>query len=241
MASKPLIGLTPGYFPKENAYWHMLKEAYSNAVWKAGGIPMLLTYPESEEKISEITNHIQGLLMSGGPDLPINIYGGKEYDMRGEGPMHNKRTTFDEEIFNICINKKIPVLGICASLQHINVLYGGTLYEDLETHLPKSIDHGYYKGPIAYHPVNVTENSLLHKIFGEDTVRVSSTHHQGIKILGDGIVATAITSDGLIEGIESVNGEANFIAVQWHPEIMQDDPIQMKLFEWLVKSAENIE
>ena len=115
------------------------------------------------------------------------------------------------------------------------------MYEDLETHLPKSIDHGYYKGPIVYHPVNVTENSLLHKIFGEDTVRVSSTHHQGIKKLGDGIVATAITSDGLIEGIESVNGEATFIAVQWHPEIMQDDPIQMKLFEWLVKSAENIE
>jgi len=66
---------------------------------------------------------------------------------------------------------------------------------------------------------------------------VNSTHHQGIRDLGKNLIPVAFSPDGLIEAVEPINGEAKFLAVQWHPEQMQHDEIQMKLFEWLVEEA----
>ncbi len=83
MANRPLIGIAPGYFVKENAYWQMAREGYSQSVWKADGIPLVLTYPEDESKVSDVADQLGGLILTGGPDLPIEIYGGAPYDMKG--------------------------------------------------------------------------------------------------------------------------------------------------------------
>jgi len=215
----------------------MVKEAYSQSIWSAGGIPVILTYPNSTDDIHIIAVPIDGLVLSGGPDLPIETYGGKSYDLNGEDPMHTSRVNFDRDIFKACVSLNKPILAICAGLQHINVIYGGTLYEDIETQLSGAINHGDYKGPIANHPVNVDQNSTLYDVIKNSNSIVNSSHHQGIKNLGKNLKVTAWSSDGLVEAVEPMNGKVKFIAVQWHPELMQDDPIQKRLFQWLVEEA----
>ncbi len=237
MANRPLIGIAPCYFVKENAYWHMAQEAYSQSVWKAGGIPLLLTYPEDESKVSDVADHLDGLILTGGPDLPIGIYGGAPYDMKGEEPMHPARVSFDRKIFDAFFQSQKPILAVCAGLQIINVMRSGTLYEDVPSQLTGAMDHGDYKGPVVKHSVEVEKSSLLRDVLGNVTPTVNSTHHQGIRQLGEGLLPIAYAPDGLIEAVGPVNGESSFLAVQWHPEQMQEDPTQMKLFHWLIEEA----
>lgn len=237
MANRPLIGIAPGYFVKENAYWHMAREGYSQSVWKADGIPLVLTYPEDESKVSDVADQLGGLILTGGPDLPIEIYGGAPYDMKGEEPMHPARVSFDRKIFDAFVVRQKPVLAVCAGLQIINVMKGGNLYEDVPSQLSGAMDHGDYKGPVVNHSVEVEQSSLLRDVLGSEAPIVNSTHHQGIRRLGEGLVPVAYAPDGLIEAVEPVNGDSSFLAVQWHPEQMQDDSIQMKLFRWLIEEA----
>ena len=237
MRINPLIGIAPGYFVKDNAYWHMTRETYSQSIWKADGVPLLLTYPEKEHHVSNIADQLNGLILTGGPDLPIKIYGGAPYDLKGEEPMHPARVSFDRKIFDAFAKRNKPILAICAGIQLINVMNGGTLYEDVPSQLKGALDHGDYKGPVVNHAVEIHQSSLLRNVLGSNTPTVNSTHHQGIRDLGKNLTPVAYAPDGLIEAVESVNGEAKFLAIQWHPEQMQNDEIQMKLFKWMVEEA----
>ena len=233
----PIIGISPYYYHLEDTFWMATKEAYAYRIWDNGGIPLLLTHPNANGSVSEIGDLIGGLLMIGGPDLPVEYYGGTPYDLKGEDPMHPNRVAFDRKIFEICRDQKKPILSICAGFQHINVIYGGTLYEDIPSQLPNAIDHGGYKGPTVHHPVEVDPHCTLHDIIGEEVLTVNSAHHQGVKKQGEGLKVTAWSSDGLVEAVEPSNGEATFLAVQWHPEKMENDPTQMKLFRWLIEET----
>lgn len=237
--NKPLIGVAPGYFPKENAWWLMGKESYTHSIWDTGGIPVLLTHPNSTGKVEEFTSKIDALVLTGGPDLPIEYYGGSSYDLNGEEPMHANRVAFDRQVFEAFRDEGKPVLAICAGHQHINVVHGGGLWEDVPSQMPGALDHGDYKGPVVNHTVEVDKNSLVYDILRDTAPTVNSTHHQGIKTLGTGLKATAWSADGLVEAMEPENGKAKFVAVQWHPEQMQKDEKQMALFRWLVEEAGN--
>ena len=113
----------------------------------------------------------------------------------------------------------------------------GTLFEDVSSQLKDALDHGDYKGPVVNHSAEIDQSSLLRNVLGSSCPTVNSTHHQGIRDLGKNLTPVAYAPDGLIEAVEPINGEAKFLAVQWHPEQMQHDEIQMKLFEWLVEEA----
>lgn len=233
----PVIGISPYYYPLENVFWMATKEAYVHRIWEQGGIPLILTHPRSHGSVPDIADVVDGLTLIGGPDLPIDYYGGTPYDLKGEEPMHPERVTFDRQIFECCRDQGKPILGICAGLQHINVMYGGNLYEDLASQLPGAIDHGDYKGPDVRHDVTIDRNSLLYKIMGEPTLSVNSTHHQGIRRLGTHLKPTAWSRDGLVEAVEPASRDGRFVAVQWHPEKMEDDPYQKTLFRWLIEEA----
>lgn len=234
---RPLIGISPYYYPMENAFWIAVKEAYVHRIWEEGGIPLVLTHPRSHGSVSDLAGAVHGLMLIGGPDLPIDYYGGSPYDMKGEEPMHRDRVTFDRQIFECCRDQGKPALAICAGLQHVNVIYGGNLYEDIASQLEGAIDHGDYKGPTVKHNVRVDRNSLLYRITGRRDLVVNSTHHQGIRRLGNLLKPTAWTSDGLVEAVEPASRDGKFVAVQWHPEKMENDPLQMTLFRWLIEEA----
>lgn len=213
------------------------KEAYVRRIWEEGGIPLILTHPRSHGSADDVARVIDGLMLIGGPDLPVEYTRGTPYDMKGEEPMHPDRVEFDRKIFEWCRDLEKPILAVCAGLQHINVIYGGTLYEDIASQLNGAVDHGDYKGPTVTHEVRIDEKSLLYTILGQRTVPVNSTHHQGIRRLGAQLKPTAWSRDGLVEAVEPVSENGRFVAVQWHPEKMEEDPRQRSLFRWLIEEA----
>jgi len=232
--NKPLIGLNPYYFKYSDAMWNGSKERYFTAIWEAGGIPVTIHYPNQDDSINEIAQAIDGLLLVGGPDIPNDIYNGNHPELLDSDVMGPKREKFDRNIFLAMYNLRKPMLAICVGMQHINVIRGGTLYEDLNEQLDGSINHGEFNGEYAHHKIKLEKNSLIHKVVGGDNLEIISTHHQGIRTLGSGLKPVSWSNDGLIEAIEDTKIPDSFLAVQWHPEYMLDDEDQMNLFKWLV-------
>ena len=236
---KPLIGLNPYYFEYSDAMWNGSKDRYFTAIWAAGGIPVTLHYPDQDDSINEIAQAVDGLLLVGGPDLPNDIYNGNHPELLDSDVMVPKREKFDRNIFLAMYNLRKPMLAICVGMQHINVIRGGTLYEDLTEQLDGSVYHGEFNGECAHHTVKLEKNSLINKVIGDDDSEITSTHHQGIRTLGSGLKPVSWSDDGLIEAIEDTKIPDAFLAVQWHPELMLDDENQINLFKWLVKKSQS--
>ena len=236
---KPLIGLNPYYFEYSDAMWNGSKELYFTAIWAAGGIPVTLHYPDQDDSINEIAQAIDGLLLVGGPDIPNDIYNGNHPELLDSDVMVPKREKFDRNIFLAMYDLKKPMLAICVGMQHINVIRGGTLYEDLTKQLVSAVNHGEFNGEWSRHMVKLEKNSLVNKVIGDDYSKIKSTHHQGIRTLGSGLKPVSWSDDGLIEAIEDTKDPNAFLAVQWHPELMLDDESQINLFKWLVKESQS--
>ena len=143
---KPLIGLNPYYFEYSDAIWNGSKDRYFTAIWTAGGIPVTLHHPDQDDSINEIAQAIDGLLLVGGPDIPNNIYNGNHPELLDSDVMAPEREKFDRNIFLAMYNLRKPMLAICVGMQHINVIRGGTLYEDLTEQLDGSVYHGEFNG-----------------------------------------------------------------------------------------------
>ena len=237
--NKPVIGLNPYYFEHSDAMWNGSKELYFTAIWAAGGIPVTLHYPDQDDSINEIAQAIDGLLLVGGPDIPNDIYNGNHPELLDSDVMVPKREKFDRNIFLAMYDLKKPMLAICVGMQHINVIRGGTLYEDLTKQLVSAVNHGEFNGEWSRHMVKLKKNSLVNKVIGDDYSKIKSTHHQGIRTLGSGLKPVSWSDDGLIEAIEDTKVPNAFLAVQWHPELMLDDESQINLFKWLVKESQS--
>jgi putative glutamine amidotransferase len=140
------------------------------------------------------------------------------------------------------IDEGKPVLGLCRGLQVINVALGGTLYQDLDAEFPNAIKHDYfptygYPRDHLAHAVSVESGSRLRHAFGEASIPVNSMHHQGIKSLAGGLVASASAPDGLIEAVEVPN-ESFVVGVQWHPEVFElSEPGSGELFRDFIEAA----
>ena len=234
---KPIIGINPYYYEHNGAMWNATKESYYQSVWQAGGTAFTLNYPNNNNLIIEIAEIIDGLLLVGGPDIPIEIYNGDFPNLLDKDVMLTEREQFDRDIFSAMYNLNKPILAICVGMQHINVIRGGSLYEDLNKQLEGSVNHGKFNGEWSQHSVHINQSSLLHEIINQEVIQIASTHHQGIRTLGRGLKPVAWSADGLIEAVEDSNSPKSFIAVQWHPELMPKDKYQKKLFSWLISEA----
>lgn len=201
--------------------------AYADAIKSCGGDLRMF---ETTEEIDEVIDQVDGVLLPGGVDVNPGLYG-EERRMHTQPP-HNERDRFEMYLLERAMEKRIPILGICRGLQVINVKQGGTLYQDVEKEMSGSIRHDWHHDEnehllsrsLLAHSVSIQEESKLHAILKETEIKVNSLHHQGIKDLGKGLVATGHSSDGLIEAIEMPD-YPYLIGVQWHPEELNADPL----------------
>ena len=212
-----VIGITPAQDEKGNI---TVNQDYLDAVARTGAVPVLLPLIEDEESQFALLSRIDGLLLSGGPDIDPKLYGEEIIPQCGE--ISALRDAVEIGLFLKAMDIDLPVLGICRGIQVMNVALGGTLYQDIETQLEGAVKHPCYDTPRdKVHEVTVIENSLIHRIAGLKRFSVNSRHHQGVKRLGHGLVATAYSKDGLIEAVDYP--QAKFVtAIQWHPESLSD-------------------
>lgn len=161
----------------------------------------------SEKHLNEVCEICDGLVVTGSAN---NVHP-KYY---GEKPMEGKEFKFDEyglvkNIVELFSNMHKPILGICAGIQEINVIFGGTLNQEIPNHNLKNGNK---------HTVKLNEKSFLYEIYKQEIIEVNSYHRQSVKDLAPNFKITAVSEDGIIEGIE----KDNIIAVQWHPEVLHD-------------------
>lgn len=231
---KPLIGICANYLSNDaagmaagigakNQEWQMLADDYIVAIERAGGVPVILPITEDVETLTPLLQKIDGILFSGGSDMDPNYYG--EYPKFGLGLIEPKRDAHEVKLAKkILFEMDVPVLGICRGMQLLTVATGGTLYQDLQSQKPDGINHSVIKAlrHHAFHPVAIEKDSLLYEIYQTDELGVNSFHHQAVKHMGQGFKATMLAPDGIIEGMEWQANDRFVVAVQWHPEMMED-------------------
>jgi putative glutamine amidotransferase len=207
---------------------------YLDALRRAGARTAIVA-PGEEGEPEELLEPFDALLLVGGGDVdPARYGGGANEHVYGVEP---DRDDFEIALLHAAERLAMPTLCICRGIQVMNVAYGGTLL----LHLPEVPSLQVHGVPLdetqTIHDVRVEPGSLLHEVTGETELACLSHHHQGIDRLGDGLVVTARTEDGLVEALERT-GSAFCLGVQWHPEETADrDPAQQALFDALSRAA----
>lgn len=193
-------------------------ENYRRWIAAEPGVQVIRLSPH-DENIDDI-GKCDGVILSGGEDVHPRYYNKPEYvELCHE--IDEKRDDFEWKVLEYTERNKVPVLGICRGLQMANVFFGGTLLP----HIPAfgKFDHSKTGSVDRYHTVQVDPNSTLGDIVGSASGEINSAHHQGADRLGKGLVANALSPDGVVEGMEREDKDLPFLQlVQWHPERMND-------------------
>ncbi len=228
----PLIGITCSTHPTEEKYY--LVKDYVDAIDACGGIPLLIPPIDSREKMTDVLEKLQGLLLSGGKDLDPQYYG---EEPTGVWRIDPGKDVLDLELARIALERDMPILGICRGCQVLNVVAGGTLIQHLSTADGK-LKH-WQRAPDGYptHRMDVTPGTRLREIVGRDSIRVNSFHHQSIKDIGKGYQVSGVAADGTVEAIESTS-KRWVLAVQFHIEYMwQAYPEMKKIFTHFIEAS----
>lgn len=230
-----MIGLTTYLEQAKQGVWDVraafLPQQYFDSVTASGGIAVLLPpQPEADAAAPAVLEGLDGLILTGGLDVQPELYGAQRHPLTD--PARPDRDAWELALFRGAEQRRMPVLAICRGLQLVNVAKGGTLHQ----HLPDALGTERYRvggGVFATNEVTVDDDSRLAELVGAGPLDVHSYHHQGIDRLGDGLVVSARTDDGLVQAFES-DGDQYLVGVQWHPEENAED---RRLFAGLVREA----
>jgi putative glutamine amidotransferase len=204
---------------KANALFDFIVEL----VREGGGEAVLLAAePVPGELADREQLALDGVILPGGGDLDSRLYGEEPgaacYDV------NHAQDQLDLAVARQSIDAGLPVLGICRGHQLLNVLYGGTLIQDMK---PGTVLHRQAPeqgaGPWAWHEVEVQSGSKVAALYGSTsgavTVKIASGHHQAVAQVAGGLAVTAAAEDGTIEALE--DPDRWVASVQWHPEALE--------------------
>ena len=203
---------------------------YPESLARAGAEVRWIDLHDPKQAVQEALT-CDGLLLPGGGDLDPVLYGQERIPACGEPNL--LRDAAEPLLLRAFLAADKPVLGICRGIQVLNVVLGGSLYQDIKPfeHVPHN-DHW-----AKIHTVTLRRDTLLSRILQQDTVLVNSQHHQAADRLAPGLVLSALSEDGIVEAIEKP--DARFcLGVQWHPEWLSEaDPAMQGLFNAFVDAC----
>lgn len=206
-----------------------IRNKYIDAVAASSALPLPLPCTNSGINVHAYLEMVDALVIIGGLDYPAAMYG-KE-DVPEMQLCDARRSASDPLYFLTALELGMPIVGICAGLQLMNIATAGTLIR----HLATTADH---TGE-AYHPVKITGGRWLTRIFDSEEIIVNSNHHQAVdpESIGRGAQVCAVAMDGVIEALE-FDYPQMVLGVQWHPERITDDAHRRKFFDFLALQAE---
>lgn len=234
---RPIIGITADSEENRGGYstrpWYALRHDYVNAIVAAGGVPMIL--PHVPETVSDVLDHIDGLLITGGAfDVDPALFGATT--RHDSVTLKANRTAFELAVTKGALERDLPILGICGGEQLLAVALGGTLIQHIPDTVPDALSHEQPNPRTEPgHTVRLTADTLLSRIAEATEIPVNSAHHQAVETVPADVVVNAIAPDGVIEGIEYPSRRF-CIGVQWHPEYAIS-PADTALMEAFVKAA----
>lgn len=229
MTHQPLIGITTSL---DNGKM-IVDRNNSDAILRAGGIPVLVPYSASKEEIRNLASRLDGLLLTGGGDIDPTLFGEEPHP--GLGSITPERDFLEVELVHAMMEADKPIFAICRGCQILNIAAGGDMYQDLYGQRDGLLQHSQ-KAPRhhASHKLEVVAGTQLHGVVGDALYKINSYHHQAVRRLAPGFILAGTATDGVIEAFESEKHRF-ILGVQWHPECMIDvDPISQKLFDLFV-------
>ncbi|WNF38674.1 gamma-glutamyl-gamma-aminobutyrate hydrolase family protein [Bacillaceae bacterium IKA-2] len=233
LQTKPIIGISSSFEKHNNTPSVHLHEKYVRAVIAGGGIPIVIPIVTGE-MVERLVTMCDGIILSGGEDIDPVSYQANPIPQLQKTNL--KRDKIEIELINHGFKKQKPILAICRGLPMLNVAFGGTVIQDIQTSIQNSINHFQQaERPEATHDIQIDVGSRFYQIFQMSKIRVNSMHHQAIGVLAPSLKIVATAPDGVIEAVEGINEASLIWGVQWHPEEMAEENSSMdRLFKEFV-------
>jgi putative glutamine amidotransferase len=233
---RPIVAIPCRY--NWNTSYYELRETYSEAIYAAGGAPLLLPLIPEPDYIESVMAHVDGVCLSGAVNDVDPLRYGREPKPK-LGPVVPRRDQTDMMLLAEAEARRLPVFAICFGIQSLNVYRGGTLIQDIESEVKDPLKH--MQGDLFTrhsHSINITEDSLIARLAGSTHTVVNSHHHQAVDVVGRDLEPIAWAPDGIIEAVINKREDQFVLGVQWHPEVgWQNDPLSQALFSHFVTVA----
>jgi putative glutamine amidotransferase len=235
--SKPIIGMNADFKAgrKGQSSFAYVDTCYFDAVSQMGGIPVIVPPLENDSDIEEVLDRVDGMLFVGGADL----------DPRRDGwmlhpsirPLAPRRESFDRRLMRIVADRRMPVFGIGAGMQLLNVTMGGNLLLHIPEDRPAALPHHDPLDPAHRHTLELAPGSLMDRVYGDGELRVNSMHHMALDDVAEGFEVTARCPDGVVEAIESRIPDWFAIGTQFHPEAVTASALDRRIFEEFIDAV----
>lgn len=245
MTTAPRIGITVAYDDgrheasfRPGTVTHFAGDPYIRAVEKAGGVPLLLPVTASEIAINGFLEVVDGIILSGGGGVAARRYV-RTGDLPGLRDLSPERYDFETMLARRALTRDMPVVGICRGHQVLAEAGGGSLYTRIEEQVPGAREHLVREAPVGLRPVHglhVEPGTLLHYVVGTEMVGVNSLHRQSVAEVPDPFIVSGRAEDGVVEAIES-RAHRFVLGVQFHPELMVEEPVWDRLFRAFVEAC----
>jgi putative glutamine amidotransferase len=232
--SKPMIGLNADFVNPsgDKPAFTFVASGYYDALTKAGAVPVIIPPLEEDDDLEQVLDQLSGIVLVGGADL----------DPRRDGwmlhpsirPLAARRESFDRRLMRIVAQRRMPVLGIGAGMQLINVVLGGNLLLHIPEDRPAALPHHDPLDPAHRHTLVLERGSLMERVYGDGELRVNSMHHMAIDEVAPGFEVTARCPDGIVEAIESRLPDWFALGTQFHPESDTASALDLRIFEEFV-------
>ncbi len=229
--TKPLIGMNADYRSAKHdapAYSYVAA-GYYDAILNTGGIPVILPPYEDSQDLQTLLSHLDGVLLIGGADLdPRNDGWMLHPSVRQQDP---RREMFDRCLVRIVAKRRMPIFGVGAGMQLINVSQGGNLLLHISEDRPEALPHKDPLDSAHRHALELAAGSIMDRVYGDGELRVNSMHHMAVDEVAPGFAVTARCPDGIVEAIESTMLDWFAFGTQFHPEAHSASALDQRIFE----------
>ena len=241
---RPVVGVIGNAYRIEDRWaTQLVGERNLRAVAEvSGALPLMFAASPDITDIGALLDAVDGVVLTG---ARANVHPTRfrtEPDPRHE-PYDLLRDDLALALSEACVDRGIPLFGICRGLQEMNVAFGGSLHPEIRE-LPGRMNHRMPRletGEIHpdpdvvfadRHDVSLVPGGAFARLFGCETIRVNSLHGQGILEPGGRVVVEGVAEDGTIEAIRIADAPGFALGVQWHAEYdPQQNPINRALFQ----------